>query len=295
MRIIQSVATNLFFPASRKDATAFGRTGAFLRDLGVKSMEFYCDGPDAAQVGNHLRDNGMRGVYIAVIPLKEKLLHLCGVDEDNRRQAVSLAKGAMEEAQRLGAATVMFNSGRIAEGQVEEGLEALYRSFTELFEHKAKKGLAVALELEPCDSAMDARQLLGPIARTGAFVSRLHDGGMPLMLTLDSAHTSEEGESFAEALTTLRPYCNHIHFANCRISDPQDALYGDKHLGYEYADSVWTYDAIRDFLPVLEDLYPGQQELTIGLEALCREDDAYTYFQKTAARLPELFNQRETK
>ena len=34
---------------------------------------------------------------------------------------------------------------------------------------------------------------------------------------MDTAHTVEEGEDFLEALTAVKPYCNHIHFANCFI------------------------------------------------------------------------------
>lgn len=293
MKMIPTVATNLFFPASRRSLDAFEQTASFLSGLGVRGMEFYHDGPDAGALGGILRRHGLRGVYIAVIPLKEQQLHLCSVDEEVRQKAVVLAKSCVEQAADGGIDAVMFNSGRPQEGREDAGLDALYHSFSDLFEYKEKKGYAVSYEMEPCDSRMDARQLIGPYRRTKAFLEKLHSSGLPLKLTLDSAHTVEEGESFPEALKALKPYCNHVHFANCRIDDPEDPLYGDKHLGYEYAGSVWTFEAIRGFFPALERLYPGDEEVMAGLEVLCREEDPFSYFAKTWAELPQLHQPRE--
>ena len=152
-----------------------------------------------------------------------------------------------------------------------------------------KKGYAVSYEMEPCDSRMDARQLIGPYRRTKALKAAQQRAAPEL--TLDSAHTVE-GESFPGAEgpeTILQPH----PFRQLPHRRSEDPLYGDKHLGYEYAGSVWTFEAIRGFFPALERLYPGDEEVMAGLEVLCREEDPFNYFAKTWAELPQLHQSGE--
>jgi sugar phosphate isomerase/epimerase len=186
-------------------------------------------------------------------------------------------KNCIDEIYSNGITELMMNSGRIG-SSVERGLEALAASVEELFNYASMKNYKLRLLMEPCDSHMDAFHLIGPYSRTLAFLKRMHSAGLPLELTMDSAHTVEEGEDFLEALSAVKPYCSHIHFANCYIKDNKSPLYGDKHLGYEYPDTEWTIPALSKLYESLEELYPGDSILRIGLEALCRCDDPYKYF-----------------
>ncbi len=249
----------------------------FLAGKGIDCIEFYHDGDGRDKIGNVLADTGLNGVYIGVIPSKEGKLHLCDEDEIGRQAAVKLFKNCIDEATANGITEVMLNSGRIG-SSVEKGLSALERSIGELFEYAAVRNYKLKLLMEPCDSGMDACQLIGPCRRTQAFMERVRSAGLPLELTLDSAHTVEEGEGFIEALTILRPYCNQIHFANCNIKDASSPLYGDKHLGFEYPDTEWNVPCLEALFEELKDLYKEEDYLRIGLEVLCREDDAYKYF-----------------
>lgn len=284
MKLINSVCTSLYFPSSRRSVDEFSRMARFLAARGMDCVEFYHDGDGRDKVGRVLRDNGLSGVYIAVIPSKEGKLHLCDEDREGRAAAVRLIKGCIDEAQAGGVTEVMINSGRIG-ASVERGLDALAASVEELFDYAAQKRYALDLLMEPCDSCMDAFQLIGPYERTLAFVRRLRSAGLPLKLTMDSAHTAEEGQDFLEAVTAVRPYCNHIHFANCNISDRQSPLYGDKHLGYEYPDTKWTVPALKKLFQGLQELYKGDEPLRIGLEVLCRTDDTYSYFDEAWSSL----------
>ena len=288
MKVFHSVCSNLFFPESRKSIRAFEEMADFLAERGVEGLEFYHDGDGPDRVGRALARWGLDGVYIAVIPLKEGLKHLCATDADNRAQALEIVRRSIDLAEGNGMSSVMVNSGRIEPGREAEQLDAMFASFEELYNYIERRNAKVTLELEPCDSAMDARQLLGPAARTRAFLDRLHAAGLPLMLTMDSAHTSEEGEDFPEAVRRVKPYCRHVHYANCRIDDPRDELYGDKHLGYEYDRSVWTFAALEQLTAQLDALYAGDEPLRIGLEALCREADPYAWFEQTWSRMPWL-------
>ncbi|MGI6778443.1 MAG: sugar phosphate isomerase/epimerase family protein [Acetivibrionales bacterium] len=277
MKLVNSVCTTLYFPESRRDIGEFGRMARFLAGKGIECIEFYHDGDGRSKLGNVLSDTGLNGVYIAVIPSKESKLHLCDENEEGRAAAVKLFERCIDEAQSNGITELMMNSGRIG-SSIERGLEALAASVEDLFSYAALKNYKIRLLLEPCDSHMDACQLIGPYSRSLAFLRRMHAAGLPLGLTLDSAHTVEEGEDFLKALGAVKPYCRHIHFANCYIKDKQSPLYGDKHLGFEYPDTEWTVPALSKLFEGLKALYPDDNVLRIGLEALCRTDDPYKYF-----------------
>jgi len=277
MKLINSVCSNLFFPGSRKNINEFRRMAQYLAGKGIECIEFYHDGDERDKIGHILADTGLNGVYIGVIPSKEGKLHLCDEDETGRRSAVKLFKRCIDEADLYGMTEVMLNSGHIG-SSVEKGLSALERSVGELFEYAAARNYKLKLLMEPCDSGMDACQLIGPCRRTQAFMERVRSAGLPLELTLDSAHTVEEGEGFIEALTILKPYCSQIHFANCNIRDAGSPLYGDKHLGFEYPGTEWNVPRLEALFEELKDLYKDEEYLRIGLEVLCREDDAYRYF-----------------
>ncbi|MCD8139378.1 MAG: hypothetical protein LUE17_06315 [Planctomycetaceae bacterium] len=196
-------------------------------------------------------------------------------------------KSCLDEMRDNGLRQFMICSGKI--GPDPDGqLRALEASVEELYTYAAGKNLPVRILLELCDSTMDARHLLGPTSRCVSFVETMRARGFPLELTMDTAHVAEEGEDFLEAIRATKPYCNHVHFANCLISDPANPLYGDKHLGFEYPDTVWSPTALADVFAGLEALYPGDDELRIALEVLCREDDPYAYFDSMWASLPFL-------
>lgn len=284
MNIKKSICTNLVFPRSRKESAEFRRAAAFLKEHGVDSLEFYHDGPGKKQIGRILEENKLEGIYIGVIPSKEQKLHACSVDEENRRRAVELFESCMDEAAADGISILMINSGAIGPS-VQGGLEALKESIRELYNYIEKKRYSMRLTLEPCDSWMFAKQLLGPAARTAAFVKSCRKEGLPLKLTMDSAHTLEEGEDFLEALEQTREWCSHIHFANCCIRDSASSMYGDQHVGFECPQSEWGYEEIFKAWPRIAKLYENR-ELRVAIEVLCRSEDPYSYFESMWQRMP---------
>ena len=285
MRVLNSACISVLFPKSRKSIDEFKRTAEFLAGRGVKGIEFFYDGDHPERVGGILADNGLDGIFIVVIPSKEGKLWLCDTDDDRRAAAVKMATGYLDYARDNGMEKVMINSGR-PDGDIAKGLDALAASVGELFEHAEKTSHGLKLCLEPCDDNMEAFHLIGPYRRAVDFVQRVQEEGYPLTLTMDAAHTAETGEDFVEAMRAAKPYCNHVHFANCNISQPDNPLYGDKHLGFEYPDSVWTPETLARLYGELEKLYPGDEELRIGIEILCREDDPFAYYEKTWNMLP---------
>ncbi len=292
MKLVNSVCTNLFFPESRKSIGYFHEMARFLSGKGIDFIEFYHDGAERGKVGSILSDTGLKGMYIAVIPSKEKKLYLCDEDEGLRNEAVKLFMSCIDEAQDNGICEVMINSGRMGKSE-EAGLKNLAESVEKLFNHIERKNYGVKLLMEPCDSRIDAFHLIGPYRRTYDFVKSMHEKGMPLELTMDTAHTAEEGEDFLEALTAVKQFCSQIHFANCYIRDPADEFYGDRHLGFEFPDTEWTYEALAGLFYELEKLYAGDEPLRIGLEVLCRTGNPYAYFEDTWNSLSFLHRNRQ--
>jgi sugar phosphate isomerase/epimerase len=285
MRLTKSVCTNLVFPESRKSIDEFRRMTAFLNEKGIGCVEFYHDGPERGKIGKVLAESGLEGVYIAVIPSKEGKLWLCDTDHDAKDAAVRMLKNCIDEAAANGIGNILINSGRLTE-DVEEGLDALADSVEQAYEYAAGKNYSLRFSLEPCDSVMDAFHLVGPYHRAVGFADKMRKRGFPLELTMDTAHTVEEGEDFSAAVTAAKPYCNHVHFANCRVDNPADPFYGDKHIGFEFSGSVWTPETLTEMFHKLRALYPGDEPLRLALEVLCREDDPYAYFDMMWKSLP---------
>lgn len=172
-------------------------------------------------------------------------------------------------------------------------MSALMHSIEELYNERILKKFKLRLELEPCDSRIDARQFIGPYERAGALCDMLRDAGVALHLTMDTAHVAEEGQDFDQAICHVKRHCEHVHYANCFLKDAQHPLYGDKHLGYEYPDTEWGFDALEALTKRLGALYEDDDTLMIGLEALCREADPFAYFDATWARMPYLAGTKE--
>lgn len=285
MKLVRSVCTNMAFPESRKSLDEFRRMAEFLAAKGVKSLEFYHDGPDAAKVGNVLSDLGLEGVWIGVIPSKEKKVSLCS--EDGWKKAAEYYDLLGNMAAVNGIGTMMLNSGWISPNP-EAQLSVLAQSIEYLHNQNDKKGRKLKFVLEPGDSWMASCQLLGPYQRVKAFCERMDQAGTPLYLTMDSAHSAEEGENFVEAVEAVKKYCDHIHFANCFIRDKASEWYGDQHVGFDWPDTEWTPATLEMLFGELGRIYPGDEPLKVALEYMCREADPYACFDKHWASMPFL-------
>ncbi len=276
MTIIPSVCSSLVFPKSRKDFSYFSEMAKYISEKGIKSLEFYHDGDGVDKVGYVLNDLGIEGMYIAVFPLKQQQLHLCNTDDANRQEAVKLACNCMREANFNGISHIMLNSGRTS-GQQKLETAALYKSINEIHEYNQKHNLSITFTLEPCDSRIDSKQLVGPTDNAVTIVKTLRADGVPIELTMDIAHIAEEGEDAVSAIKKAKDYCNHVHFANCFLADKQSPLYGDKHLLYEHAKAVYSYNSLRNIVNELNDIYETQT-VKIGLEFLGPESNEFQYF-----------------
>jgi sugar phosphate isomerase/epimerase len=287
MNIKRSIALSVLFPRSRHEAPAFARALSFLAEWPLDSVEFYYEGTDRGAVAAALADSGLQGIYIAVIPLKGQDLSLCSPDEDHRSAACELTHRCIDEAYELGCRSVMINSGRHPGAALADAaIDQFVCSVTELQEHAGRYG--INLLLEPCDSQMDARNLLGPTQLSAAVARRLRRTIPDFALTLDTAHIREEGEDFLTEVSRATDCCDHLHFANCVVDDPSDPMYGDKHVGFDYPGSAFPPAELRRIFDALQTVYHNR-DCRIALEILCREPDPERYFRKLADQIPWFF------
>ncbi len=293
MKLRVSVA-GILFPQARKSLAAMEETLRFLQGK-ADMLEFYRESGEDAAVGELLKETGLASIFVAVIPLKEKGLNLCGPDAENRKAAVLEMEDAVKRARNLGCEAVMLCSGKKPQGGHWASmacLDAFTRSLREIAAFVQETGPVMPLLLEPCDSGLDVKHLLGPTALSVEMVRRVREFYPAFSLTMDTAHVAEEGEDFLEAMDLARPYCSHVHFANCMLQNSADPLYGDKHPGFDYPGGSLPYAELARILQGLEARY-ADARLDIALEVLCRENDPYAHFLAIREQLPRLFEQRE--
>ena len=290
MKLKTSTAA-ILFPDSRHSLKSMEDTTGYLNGK-VNMLEFYYEGENDSAVGRLLEKNDLEGIFIGVIPLKERGLNLCSLDEENRTAAVQLMFKCIERTRLTGCHSLMLCSGKrpMSDSDIPACADAFVRSVQQIMEYEAAgSGSPVKLLLEPCDSSMDVKHLLGPTHRVIDTAKRISNLPGSFGLTMDTAHVAEEHEDFMEAMSAARPYCNHVHFANCAVQDPADPFYGDKHVGFDYPGGSFPYSALEKIFRSLEHMYKDDS-LSIALEILCRADNPYKNFDAIMANMPWFFN-----
>lgn len=179
---------------------------------------------------------------------------LNSMDQEERKRAVDLLKGAVDEAYQYGAKNLAFLSGKDPGPEDRErAIGYLIESIQEVCQYARSKG-DLEILLETFDHQTDFRCLIGPsdLAVEVAREVRKVDPSFGLMV--DLSHLPMLGESPKKALTTTRNYLKHAHMGNCLISDSNDPLYGDKHPRFGYPGSEIDVPELTEYLRTLLDI-----------------------------------------
>ena len=131
--------------------------------------------------------------------------------------------------------------------------------------------------LEPGDRTVDAKQLAGPTADVVKMAERVLLRHSNFGLVMDLSHIAQLGEDPETALKLAKPYCNHIHLANCILVSGH-ALYGDKHPLFAEKDASYTLDKIKLFARFLFAGYA--KDLTVSIEIIFHGTDQTDYMQQ---------------
>lgn len=288
-KVMKSVVLPNCFPLTRRSLNEMEKTLGFLGERGISQVELFCDGIDLKILRNCLEKEKIQNYFVAIVPLKEKKLSLCAIDDMNRTLAVSLTRKCIEMAYELGSKRVMINSGEKPQNKKDtlRSLAAFERSLEELWDyvmyidHKAD----MELSLEPCDSQIQAKNLIGSTKLSVDVCRNAKKKGIPLWLAMDTAHIAEEGENILTSLQASREFCDHVHFANCVLSNTRHPMYGDKHVTFDYNGAMFSKEKFADLYREFGSIYEDR-ELCLAIEYFCRDSDPFKEYDLQATFMP---------
>ncbi|MFC1713696.1 sugar phosphate isomerase/epimerase family protein [Candidatus Poribacteria bacterium] len=148
------------------------------------------------------------------------------LDEDERKQAVEVLKGQVDEAHYMGAERMAFLSGKDP-GDEQRGaaLDALIKTTRELCDHAVTKDMGITLET--FDRTVDKKSLIGPSDLAADFADAVNRNNFGLMV--DLSHLPLLGESSYMCAEAVKDHLVHLHVGNCIMRDEDHAAYGDAH------------------------------------------------------------------
>jgi sugar phosphate isomerase/epimerase len=225
-------------------------------------------GPAAQRaIRSSLDRAGVQALFLAGLPLLRAGVALCSAGE-KRRRAVAVVRDTIEQARDAGAAAVLVTSGR-ADGAEDRAtaLSRLVDSLTELAAFAAEVAPGLRLRLEPTDTDLQHRQLVGATSLAVSVVEQVGERGLDLDLNLDLSHLLELGEQPAQSLGRARPHCSHVHLANC-VLEGGHPLRGDRHPPFGYPRSLVGVDELAETLRSLDRLGYLAPDVVIGLEVI---------------------------
>lgn len=216
-------------------------------------------------IGSSLERFGVQAVLLAGLPLLRAGVALCSAGED-RRRAIAVVRDTIEQACEAGAGAVLVTSGRADDPRDRvAALSRLVDSLTELAEFAADVAPDLRLRLEPTDTELQHRQLVGATTLAVSIAEQVGERGLELDLNLDLSHLLELGEQPAQSLARARPHCRHVHLANC-VLESGHPLRGDRHPPFGHPGSLVGVPEIAETLRSLSRLGYLNPEVVIGLE-----------------------------
>ena len=245
----------------------------------------------AARTRTHVagtaRRRGAGLVYLAGLPLMRADATLIG-EFESRRRAIAMVKDIAEQAAEAGAESVMITSGRLDAGaDHDEAVSRLVESFIELAVFAAEHAPGVMLRLEPTDTDLQHRQLVGSTELALSIVRRVRAAGQAMDVNLDLSHLIELGEVPRDSLAIAAFACRHVHLANCAI-EVGHPLRGDRHPPF---GTPGTEVGIVELASGVDDLrstgyLSGEPVSIIGLEVTpLTGDDAWSTLSRAVADL----------
>lgn len=158
---------------------------------------------------------------VLTIPLDPNSL-----DEDERKQAVEVLSGQVDEAHYMGAEGIAFLSGKDpGDLQRDAALDALIKTTRELCDYAATKDMGITLET--FDRTIDKKSLIGPSELAAAFADAVNRNNFGLMV--DLSHLPLLGESSYMCAEAVKDHLVHLHIGNCIMQDEDHPAYGDAH------------------------------------------------------------------
>lgn len=294
----KSIILPAFFKGSISDINLFVEAINIVKKFNISTVEFFYDGKEKEHVKSILKENNLKSIYLGAITAKINKLNLSSVDEGLRKTSVNELKKCISDGYFFGADSVLINSGQRPKNADELPIayNALKKSIKELLQYteEIQKNYIMTITLEPGDINIDYRELIGGTDLAIKLVQDIQKEYLNFGLTLDLSHLKQLNEKPIESIEKAFNYCHHIHFANCIIKNKTSYLYGDKHPEFGIDDGEISYKDLINFYEKIINTYQDN-ELTIGIEIICREDDKKKFFKKTVSNLHWFFVKSSVK
>lgn len=221
-----------------------------------------------AVVASTLASRSVGAVFLAGLPLLRAGATLSGLAEE-RRRAVATVRDIIEQSADAGAEAVMTTSGpQDPLLSHMDAVAALVDSLTELAAFAAERAPGVTVRLEPTDTNLQHRQLVGGTALAMDVVAGVRALGQRIDLNLDLSHILELGEEPAESFKLAASSCQHVHLANCAIA-PGHPLRGDRHPPFGHPGTEVGAAELAGAVRALRGTgYFANGDLLLGLEVI---------------------------
>ncbi len=183
---------------------------------------------------------------VLVTPLNPNSL-----DEDERKKAVEVLKGQVDEASYMGAGRMAFLSGKHPGAeQYEAAVDALVKSTRELCEYAAAKDMGITLEA--FDTEIDKKALMGSSESAAAFAAAVDRGNFGIMP--DLSHLPLLGETPEQCAAAVKDCVVHLHVGNCVVKDENHPAYGDNHPRFGIEGGENGVDELAAYLKAFMDV-----------------------------------------
>jgi sugar phosphate isomerase/epimerase len=183
---------------------------------------------ERAAAASLLRESHLSVGFAAQSALLVTKSNLNALDEKERRSAITLVQGCIDQAVQLGAHRVAVLSGPYP-GPADEA-QAVARfvdSLRALCAYGRERGIGITLET--FDRSIEKKALAGPTRLCVEISEAVRRDYPDFGLMLDLSHIPLLGEGIREALVAGREHLVHTHIGNCVLRDRTHPAYGDQH------------------------------------------------------------------
>lgn len=206
------------------------------------------------RVANLLRGSRLTVMFSGGPPLLSGGYNLSSTNPRERREAFEFTKRLVDMAYELGGRSLLISSGRDpGESLRRLAISIFMESLAEICSYAIAQNPSapLAICLEPFDSDVHQRQLLGPTRVSTASVSAVRQVYSNCGITLDMSHIAQLHEGIEEAVQEAGDCLIHAHIANCVLTQG-DPLYGDMHPPFGVPNGVYGLADIARFVNALD-------------------------------------------
>ena len=174
-------------------------------------------------------------------------------EAEERRKAVDLVRGCVDQAAELGAGRVAVLSGPYP-GAADESRAKQYlvESLLDLSSYGRGKGIGITLET--FDRTIEKKALAGPTRLCVEISEAVRRDFPEFGLMLDLSHIPLLGEGIRDSLTMARDHLVHAHIGNCVMRDRAHPAYGDQHPRFGIAGGENDTPQVVEFVRCLFDI-----------------------------------------